>query len=98
MPAKKRDTATAKAKNRRERQVALREQLQAQGHVQHVVDILGKLSDEKTEIEPGMMHRYDLVLKTKLKLIDKFLPTEKPVEVSGDPDNPVDHRHQVEFV
>ena len=43
--------ATAAAKNKRIRQEALREQLQAQGHVQHVVDILDKLRNEKQEIE-----------------------------------------------
>lgn len=94
----KRDTATAAARNRRMRQNALREQLASQGHLQHIVEILEKLSDENVLLDPQMMSRYDVVLKTKLKLIDKYLPTEKPVEVTGDDDNPVSHRHTVEFV
>ena len=95
---KKRDTATAAARNRRMRQTALREQLASQGHLQHVTEILDKIMDETQELPDGMYSRYQLALQTKLKLIDKYLPTEKPVEVSGDPDAPIDHRHKVEFV
>lgn len=81
------DTATAAAKNKRIRQEALREQLAAQGHVQHVVDILNKLSDETLEIEANMVNRYKITLDNKFKLIDKYLPTEKPTSFEGVGDN-----------
>jgi hypothetical protein len=79
-----RDTATAAARNKRIRQEALREQLQAQGHVQHVVDLLVKITDEKEVIDQAMMYRYKVAIDTKLKLIDKYLPTEKPTSIEGD--------------
>ena len=77
-----RDTATAAAKNKRIRQEALRAQLASQKHVEHVVDILGKLKDESNEVEPQMVQRYKIVLDAKFKLIDKYLPTEKPTDLS----------------
>lgn len=74
---------TRAAENKRVRQEALREQLRKQGHVQHVVDILEKLADPKIEIDQPMVQRYKLTLDTKMKLIDKYLPTEKPTNIEG---------------
>lgn len=84
--------------NRRIRQEALREQLEAQGHLQHVVDILAKVSNPEEAIDQEMVHRYKITLDTKLKLIGKFLPDLKSTELTGDPDNPVEHNHTVEFI
>lgn len=82
-----RDTSTSKNKNRRIRQEALREQLQNQGHLQHVVEILDKLRDEDQEIEGGMVMRYKTVLDTKLKLISKYIPDLKSVDIEGNISN-----------
>ena len=76
--------ATNAAKNRTIRQEALREQLSAQGHVQHIVDILNKLSDESQEIDPNMVGRYKVTVDTKLKLINKYLPDLKSTELTGE--------------
>lgn len=92
------DNATAKVRNRRVRQEALREHLEAQGHLQHVTEILEILMDPKQELQDGMYSRYDMVIKTKLKLIDKYLPTEKPTTISGDDDAPVILNHIVKYV
>ena len=78
------DTATAKNKNRRVRQEALREQLSNQGHLQHVIDITDKLKDESKQIDSQMVNRYKVVIDTKLKLIDKYIPSLKAVEHSGE--------------
>lgn len=78
--------------NRKVRQEALREQLEAQGHVQHVVDILDKVNDPAVSIESDMLQRHKLVIDTKLKLINKYLPDLKSVEHSGDSENPVAFR------
>lgn len=78
------DSTTAKLKNKRIRQENLRDQLSAQGHVQHVVDILTKLSNVKLQIDREQVNRYKIVLDGKFKLIDKYLPTEKPTTISGD--------------
>lgn len=69
-----RDTATARDRNRRIRQEALREQLAAQGHEQHIVEILGKFMDESEVIQPEMVDRYKVVLQTKLQLLKKYIP------------------------
>jgi len=82
-----RDTATAKNKNRRIRQEALREQLAAQGHEQHIIDMLSKIMDESNEIEPHMLKRFEVAINTKLKLIDKYLPGLKALEIIDEDGN-----------
>ena len=82
-----RDSATAKNRNRRIRQEALREQLQAQGHVQHVVDILEDLNNEAKDIDQAMVQRKKIVLDTKLRLINKYLPDTKSVEIVDEDGN-----------
>ena len=71
--------------NKSVRQKALREQLEGQGHVQHVVEILNKISD----LDSMDLQRLKVVVDTKLKLITKYLPDLKSVEHSGDEDSPV---------
>ena len=95
-----RDTATAAAKNKRIRQEALREQLQAQGHVQHVVDLVGKIQDETQPIEADILNRYKIVLDAKFKLIDKYLPSLKQADynIGGQDDNPLKAKWEVEVV
>jgi len=75
--------------NKGVRQKALREQLEAQGHVQHVTDILDEIRDLDVELDSNQVQRYKVVLDTKLKLITKYLPDLKSVEHSGDEDNPL---------
>lgn len=76
-----RDSATVKARNKRVRQEALREQLQAQGHVQHVVDILDKLDDDAVDYSALDLQRKKIIIDTKLKLIGKYLPDVKQQEI-----------------
>jgi len=80
---------TAATRNKQVRQEALREQLSAQGHVQHVVDILDEIKDLKRELDSNDLARYKVVLDTKLKLISKYLPDLKSVEHRGDEDAPI---------
>lgn len=84
------DTATAKNKNRRIRQEALREQLAAQGHEQHILDLLSKLMDEGQEFDSSMIKRFEVAINTKLKLISKYLPDLKQTELIGDSENPIE--------
>lgn len=79
---KARDNATAKLRNKKLRQENLREQLAAQGHVQHVVDILEKVQDPAVDIDQAQVQRYKIVLETKLKLIGKYLPDLKSQEIT----------------
>jgi hypothetical protein len=80
---------TAANKNRSVRKEALREQLSAQGHVQHVVDILDEIKDLRKDLDQQELARYKVVLDTKLKLISKYLPDLKSVEHTGDEDAPI---------
>ena len=75
--------------NKSVRQKALREQLEGQGHVQHVVEILNKISDLDSNLDSMELQRLKVVVDTKLKLITKYLPDLKSVEHSGDEENPL---------
>ena len=71
--------------NRAVRQEALREQLAAQGHHQHVIEILeqtAKLSGEElTSLE---LQKNKFIVDTKLALMKKYLPDVKQVELVGE--------------
>lgn len=94
------DTATAKNKNRRIRQQALREQLQAQGHEQHIVEMVDKIRDESTKIEPSMLRRYEVAINTKLKLLNKYIPDLKQtdVELTGEDGSPIETTNSINFL
>jgi len=90
--------ATRAQLNRKVRKDALREQLQAQGHVQHVVDILHLLGDPNAVLEEEMLERYKVVLNAKFKLISKYLGDDKSIEVTGDPEAPLLTGIAIEFI
>ena len=70
--------------NRRIRQEALREQLSKQKHVEHVIDICEELNQLTTSLDSIEVTRKKIVLDTKLKLINKYLPDLKNTEISND--------------
>jgi len=70
---------TRAMENKAIRQKALREQLSAQGHVQHVIDICVELNTLDAKLEPSDIQRKKIVIDTKLSLIKKYLPDLKPV-------------------
>lgn len=78
---------TREQSNRRIRQEALREQLSKQKHIEHVLDILKKVEEPATPLEPVDVQRYKLIVDTKLKLINKYLPDLKSVEVVDEDGN-----------
>ena len=69
--------------NRAIRQEALRKSLEAGGHIQHVLDICEELDDFKVEMDSTMVQRKRAVMDTKMKLIGKYLPDTKSVELSN---------------
>jgi hypothetical protein len=71
-------------KQRAVRQEALREQLAGQKHIEHVVDIIDKLRDEKNDVSQEMLTRYKMVIDAKLRLISKYCPDLKAIEMSGE--------------
>lgn len=54
--------------------------LEAGGHVQHVLDLCSKIEQNPE----GPINALKVVIDTKLKLINKFLPDMKSVEVTGE--------------
>ena len=82
-------------KNRAVRREALREQLQAQGHHQHIIEIINKLIDLDNPLDSTQVAWLSKVLDTKLRLIAKYLPDDKEpsnVNLGGQEDNPVETR------
>ncbi len=75
---------TVANKNRRVRQDALREQLSQQGHVQHVIDIARQLMEPEGKLEALDITRLKAAADIKQKLIAKYLPDTKFVEIEAD--------------
>ena len=67
--------------NRKVRQEALRDQLATQGHLQHVVDLLNEIADPNKDLTKDILDRYKIAVDGKLKLIGKFLPDVKAIEM-----------------
>ncbi len=81
------DKTIQKYKNKRMRQENLRDQLAAQGHVQHVIDIVDELNNDEKDMDQLVVQRKKIVIDTKLKLIGKYLPDLKAIEVEGNLSN-----------
>ena len=81
--------------NKAVRQEALREQLSAQGHVQHAVDIADKFAEPINKADADR-------LKTKfdmhMRLVDKYLPSLKATEITGEDGGPVVTKTVIELV
>lgn len=77
--------------NRKIRQQALRDQLAEQCRIQHVIENIIKIEElaESEEVNMNRINAIKIANEQRLKLVDKYLPNEKPVEISGDPDNPL---------
>lgn len=72
--------------NRRIRQDALRDQLETQGHIQHVIDLTDKLSDLSDDLDSIEVSRIKAAADIKLKIIDKYLPALKQSDITIDGD------------
>jgi hypothetical protein len=83
--------ATVAAKNKKIRQEALRDQLSAQKHVEHVIDISKKLHDQHLNLESTAIQALKASADIKLKLINKYLPDLKMQEIqhSGEIQQPI---------
>lgn len=77
------DGTTAKHRNRRIRQEALREQLAAQGHEQHLIETLKKLADLDEEYDSLEIQRLKIAADLRIKLMAKYLPDLKSTEITG---------------
>lgn len=89
---------TAANKNRKIRQEALRDQLSAQGHVQHVNDIANDLLDLDTTMDQLAVQRLKAAADIKKSLISKYLPDLKSTEITGPDGDILTVQTQVTFV
>jgi len=77
---------------RQERRDSLRELLRAQGHEQHVLELLEQLRNLDQELDSIKVQRLSKVIDTKMKIIAKYLPDDKEpndINIGGQEDNPV---------
>jgi hypothetical protein len=81
--------ATVAAKNRKVRQDTLRELLSNKGLAQQVIEIATKLENQHLELEASHIQALRASADLKLRLVNKYLPDLKAMELSNDPDSPV---------
>ena len=76
----------------RERRDSLRELLSSQGHLQHVIDLIDKVTTLENELDTNDVNRLKIGIDSKLKLINKYLPDMKFIEaeLSGPDGNEID--------
>jgi|TARA_R110001632_G_scaffold105782_6_gene215343 hypothetical protein len=67
--------------NKRIRQEALREQLSNGKHVEHVIEMVDKISRLEDELDAGQVNRLKIASDLKMRLINKYLPDLKQSEV-----------------
>lgn len=78
--------ANAAAKNKKIRQDALREQLAAKGLVQKVLDTADKFDERSKGMESNEIQALKAATDIRLRLINKYLPDLKAVEITGSDD------------
>lgn len=78
-----------KQRHKHERQESLRELLSRQKHVEKVIDNVNKIEDLDQEINKDDVARLKIGIETRMKLINKYLPDLKAVdmEVTGENGN-----------
>ena len=88
--------------NRRIRQEALREQLSQQKHLEQYIDTYTKIQelDVCSDKFNNELSKLKTANEQRLKIIDKYLPSEKYMELAGDPENPIhlDNKWTIEVV
>ena len=109
--ANKNNSITHKLRNKAIRTENIRDQLSNQKHIEHVIDLARQIeeasnlvADSNTLVEDIDIKRFNaatnakkVVIDTKLKLINKYLPDVKSVEHSGEVKQTViDDRNQLE--
>ena len=76
--------ATRAHKIRAERQEALREMLSKKCTVEQVIEISNKIAELGGELDALAVTRLKAAADLKMKLISKYLPDVKAVEISGE--------------
>jgi DNA uptake protein ComE-like DNA-binding protein len=72
---------TRATQNKQIRQEAIREQLSARGMIEHIIDIADKLGDLSQPLENSDVNRMKAAADIKMRLVNKYLPDLKAVEI-----------------
>ena len=93
------DSTTAKNRNRRIRQEALREQLSQGKHVEHVVEISNKLANLNEELDALEVQRLKAAADIKKGLIAKYIPDLKQSDIAltGEDGGPIKTASSIVF-
>ena len=92
--------ATKAATNRKIRQDALRDQLSKQKLVEKVIDNVRKMEEQGASMESQELNALKAANDARLRLINKYLPDLKAMELTGEDGNPieVDHLWEIKVV
>lgn len=66
----------------------LREKLASQGHLDKAIDLAEKMDNQTLELVDIQI--LEKGFNARMRLVDKFLPALKSIEISGDPENPLE--------
>lgn len=58
--------------------------LKERGKTQYVFDLIEKLEDHSQELDPLMIQRYRAALDTRVKLLGKYLPDMRAIEMTAE--------------
>ena len=84
--------------NRAIRQEELRAKLSAGGHIEHVIENVNKIQDLNNPLEPADVNRLKIASELKLKLINKYLPDVKQIELQAEHTGSLDTNLLVQYV
>ena len=87
------NSRNGKTRRMQEQQEALRQRIDASKHLNKVIDILDKLGDDPHAHE-DVLQQYKIALDGHFKIIDKFLPNPKQLDITAD----IDNKHTVKLI
>lgn len=85
-------------RNRAIRKDALREQLAQGKHLEHVISMANRIADLEQTVDGEQLARMKVAIDTKLRLINKYLPDVKSIELTGEDGGPIYTLTKVELV
>lgn len=81
--------ATVKARNRKVRQEELREFISQQGKLSYVFDNIKKIENLNEPLDQAELKRLEIATNTRVRLLEYYMPKQKSIELSQDPENPI---------
>lgn len=83
------DNRSHARRRRAERQDVMREYLAERGKLDYVLDNLEKIERQGAEMLPQELQALKIANEQRIRLLNKYLPDLKAMEISGDEDAPL---------